>query len=377
MTLADTQGNLKKWLLWLALAIFLFYGGRFAIRSGHGAYRHFFPKEAPAPEARFGQLPKLNMTTAQISGQPEYVLEISNQEMPAFSDRANVYSLTEPTANFMAEKETTDLAKALRFNENYVPLDDATFKWTDGNGQRTLTANIVKEDFILITDSDRLNTIANNSNTIAIVDAEQKALQFIKSNILMSGSDLDNMFTYSIASDVLQGNVRESQTTTDRSKLIKVNVYRNIVDQNNVYPVLSRNPRDSLTSIYVTGASTPENMPNMNFVYWPADYENKSQYRLAPINAVWETVKQGNGVISYLKTENSDYYDPPKKLSLSRVDIRRIYMAYYEQRDYTPYLQPIYVFEGVFTTSPEEGKLSESGDIVIYYPAVSGEHVQQ
>lgn len=377
MTLAETQGNLKKWAMWLALAIVLFYGGRFLIRSGVGVYRYFLPKEAPAPEAKFGALPKLNMATAKISGQPEYILEISNKDMPQFSDRAYVYSLTEPRANFLAEQETTNLAQELQFDANYVRLDDATFKWTDGQRQRTLTANIVKKDFILSTDPDRLTTIANNSNTIAILDAEEKALQFIKSNNLMSGIDLDNMFTFSVVSDVLQGNIRESQTTTDRSKLIKVNVYRNIAEGENNYPILSRNPRDSLTSIFVTGATEPEDMPNMNFVYWPANYDNKSEYGLSPINAVWDTIKQGNGVISYLKTENSDYYDAPKNLSLSKVYIRRIYMAYYEQRDYTPYLQPIYVFEGSFTTSPEQGKLTENGEIVIYYPAVSGNHVQQ
>ena len=378
MTLAETQQNMKKWAAYLAVAIIVFYGGRFVLRGGYSVIKMIWPDKPDAPIAGFGILPKLNLTSIKIEGNPEYILELPNSKMPNFPDRQNVYEISEPLPNFLAEQDMKNLAEEMQFSSSYVKVDDATFKWTDGNRARTLNANIVKRDFALETNSERLTTIANNNTTISNLDAETKVIQFIKSNNLMAGIDAGNIFTTSVVSDIFIGKIRESRTTTDRSKLIKVNVYRNIVEGDNKFPVLGRNPRDSMVSFYVTNAEEPENFPIINYIYWPVNYgdSGKSEYSLSPITAVWQTIQQGNGVISYLRTENSDYYDPLQAVKVSKVEIRDVYMAYYEQREYSPFLQPIYVFEGVITTAPEAGKISETGSIVIYYPAVSGEHVQ-
>ena len=379
MTLAETQQNMKKWAAYLAVAIVVFYGGRFVLRSGYAVIRWIWPEKEEAPLAAFGILPKLNMTSIKIEGNPEYILELPNSKMPNFPDRQNVYKIPEPLPNFLAEQDMKNLAEEMQFSTSYVKVDDATFKWTDGNRARTLNANIVKRDFALETNPERLTTIANNNITISNLDAETKVIQFIKSNNLMAGIDAGNIFTTSVVSDIFIGKIRESRTTTDRSKLIKVNVYRNIVEGDNKFPVLGRNPRDSMASFYVTNAEEPENFPIINYIYWPINYDDsgKSEYSLSPITAVWQTIQQGNGVISYLRTENSDYYDPLQAVKVSKIEIRDVYMAYYEQREYAQYLQPIYVFEGVITTASEPGKLSETGSIVIYYPAVSGEQVLQ
>ena len=130
-------------------------------------------------------------------------------------------------------------------------------------------------------------------------------------------------------------------------------------------------------NFYVTNAAEPFKTPIINYTYWDIDYNTKSEYGLTPISTIWSTVSQNKAVIAYLRTEGEDYFESFKNnLKVDRIEIKDIYLAYYESVEYQKYLQPIYVFEGTFATVPEAGKLPRRGEIVIYYPAVSGENVQ-
>ncbi len=62
MTLAETQQNMKKWGVYLAIAIVVFYGGRFTLRLGYSTYLWFFPPEQAKPIA-LPRTPKMSTLT--------------------------------------------------------------------------------------------------------------------------------------------------------------------------------------------------------------------------------------------------------------------------------------------------------------------------
>lgn len=386
MTLAETQFNLRRWFVIFVVIVAFYYIGSAIFGGVYNVYLAFFPPKQPIAEARFGKLPKLKMYPLQIEGNPQYSIEIPQQEIPAFPDRLNVYRFVEPQPRFGSEDKIKDLAKSFGFTSEFTKPSTSEYKWTDINTGRTFLADSVNESFKLDIKFDNLLTISNNNPTILITDAVDKTEKFIRSKDLLLPADLETLSTTAIPTNLSPGKLRESKIYQDRAQLIKVNVFRKLKEvkkgsdpkkpEYNEYPILGPSPKDSLMNFFVSGASTPLDIPIGNFIYWKVDNDNKSEYSISPMNLVWDTVQQGNGIISYLKLDDGDYYDSPSKLDLNRIEIRKIYMAYYENREYAEYLQPIYVFEGRFTTNTTStDPLSKNGDIIIYYPAVRGDYV--
>ncbi len=97
MNLAQTQHAAKKVVVVAVTLTLLYYTGKFIILGGQWAYRQINPPPPALPEARFGTLPQLKMTTVPIAGEPEYVLDTVNGSLPNLKDRIKVYPMIEPT----------------------------------------------------------------------------------------------------------------------------------------------------------------------------------------------------------------------------------------------------------------------------------------
>ncbi len=384
--LTETQIYFKRGLIITFIAAILFYTGRFMLNSAIAGYFYLFPPQLPPPAASFGALPTLKMSSIKIEGTPSYVLDTENGALPALPDRINVYRIAKPTTNLLSEQTIKQLAGDFSFNLNFIKSGVSKLKWTDGTNSRTFTADIVSKNFQLATGVEKLNTVVNQAVSISNSDAEQMALNFIRSKNLMNPSDLEHMYTTATPSMIILGRLKESKIDPQRSKLMKIDVFRELVDvpaneklkvQEVKYKVLGPNPRNSLINFYVTNSQKPFQFPIINYTYWDAGYTDKSDYGLTPLPVIWATIAQNKGVISYLRLENEDEFEPFKtNLNIDRIEISDIYLAYYESLDLQEYLQPIYVFEGTFITNANDGQLPQRGEIVLYYPAVKGDFVK-
>jgi hypothetical protein len=327
------------------------------------------------------------MASIKIQNTPLYMLDTQTGSLPIFQDRMNVYVIEVPRPNLLSEQTVKSLATDLKFGENFVKNGVSKLRWTDGTNSRNLTADIVSRNFQLVTSTEKLTTVINNSLSIRNTDAEEEALKFIQSKNLMNTVDATtgHIYTVTTPSMIVLGRLRESKVNPQSAKLMKVDVYRDVFEQEPdedkgieaiKYKILGPNPRNGLINFYTSNSTGPFKYPMINYTYWDVSYDNKSEYPLTPINTIWSTVSQNKGVVTYLRTENEDYFEAFKTdLNVERIEIKDIYLAYYESLDYQPYLQPIYVFEGTFSTVPKQGQLPERGEIVIYYPAVRGDMV--
>lgn len=378
MTLAESQAFLKRMVFWAVGLTIMFYVGKFTLDFSFAIYRSFFPARIPDPQSAFGLLPRLKMTPIKIEGNPVFSIGTPNKSLPAFPDRINVYKYVDPGPVFMAEDRVKKLATKFGFIESQgVKSGNSDYRWTDGNKQKTYDANVVNKTFKVNTNINKLSEVANNSPILVESDATKLVSSFLSSEGLISSIDQQNLYFKPVLSSITLGRLREEKISTDRAKVIKVNVFRNVAgSRNKTYPIISNDPNNSLVSFYVVNQKFPDNFPIINFGYWEVDYAKKSEYPLSSIQTVWGAVSQNKGVIASVKLSDSDYYTPYTVTKLKTVEIRNVYLAYFEPQELSKYLQPIYVFEGEVTTEPEQGKLSKSGKIVIYYPAVRGDFVE-
>jgi hypothetical protein len=382
MNLAETQATIKRGIVIVAILTFIFYFGRFLIVQGINIYRMISPAKLPDPAASFGQLPQLKMIKIQINGNPEYILDTGDGNLPKFADRLKVYPIIKPQPTLLSEQKIKQLAADLQFTGASSKLTNSVFRWVDGTNTRTFQADAVTKNFKLDTPPFRISNIVTTTSSITEADAIESVEGFLKSKALLPETDSKNVVYTVIPTQVNLGQIRESKSSAASSKLLKVDVFVEIPgtklnqrDPDVKYRVLGPNPKDSLISFTTTNSNNAAfKYPIANFTYWEPDYANGSEYYLTPIQDVWSAVQSGNGITSYVKTRNGDYYVSVEQIALSKIEIRDIYLAYYLQPEYTPYLQPIYVFEGQITTAASGG--SDTGEIFIYFPAVRGDFVQ-
>jgi len=383
MNLPETQVAIRKILIAIVSITLFYYTGKFLITQGISIYNKLNPPEIPAPEAKFGVLPKLKMASIPIEGNPNYILDTVNGRLPNYSDRFYVYEITQPQTTLLSEQKIKKLAEDLGFTQGYTKLSSSQFRWTDGINSRTFEANAITKSFKLTTDTNKLSSVITNTSSITTNDAISMTTNFIKSKSLFGTEDTESIRFIAYPAQILYGKVSEIGPGTRSYKLIKLNVYRDIIAREGSktaseirYKILGPDPKNSQANFYVTNDGGSFKFPNIDLNYWTINYENKSQYYVSDINLVWDAIKQGKGIISHIKSEQSDYFDPYENLDVGQIEIRDVYIALYEPRELTPYLQPIYVFEGQFETTKKLGELPKKGEIIIYYPAVRGDFVK-
>lgn len=384
-SLTNTQVQFRRTIVVLFVGSIIFYSLRFGFNQSVNAYRYFFPKKVPPPESKYGSLPQLRMTSIKIGGNPQYVLDTPDGKLPVFPDRINVYEIPEPRSTLLAEQSIKNLATDFGFSNNFQKKSASEFVWVDGTNNRNYAADAVTSNFQLGTSIDKLNTVVNAALAITTTDAIDEVSGLIRSKSLLGTKDIPNLTFTTTPALVSLGRIRESKLDTQRAKMMRVDVFKKLVvqeasERNKTpeisYKIYGPNPRNSLMNFYVTNSQAPFKFPIINFIQWSVNYEGFSAYFISPIENVWTTVAENKGVISYLRVDGEDAFDPFRNdLQVNRVDIKNVSLAYFEPREYQPYLQPMYVFEGRFVTQPLSGQLAQQGDIIIYYPAIRGDYV--
>ena len=79
-------------------------------------------------------------------------------------------------------------------------------------------------------------------------------------------------------------------------------------------------------------------------------------------------VTENKAVVVNVTPRNANPFGTYAPVTVEKILIDNIYLAYYETSKFQTYLQPIYVFSGKYTTRGTEG-----GSITLYFPAVTGE----
>lgn len=387
MDLIATKSFLIKTVIVFVSVVALYYTSVYTYTAIKNAYLRIFPPAPETPESKFGKLPVLKFTSLELKGNPTYTLSTNNARFPNFKDRIKVYPITEPKASLLSESNIKNLAKDLGFTSEYTKLNDAEFEWVDGNNKRSFRANVVTGNYTVASDFEKLESAMSNVPAITQKDASTKVLNFIRSKGLFTTDELNALNLQYTPVNIKFGKIQDLTEFPNLAKIFKVDIIRSVAILDKTenpnkpkilasYRIYGPSAKDSSMTIYVTNHQTVFKYPIMDVTKWQIDYSRGSEYFLSNISAVWDAVKHNKGVVAKLKLNSSDNFEVKDIGDVASVDIRNVTLSYYEPKEYIKYLQPIYVFEGTFTTKGDANNLGETGDIVIYYPAVRGDWIE-
>ena len=323
------------------------------------------------PNPAYGALDPLKFTRKPINDPPpRYTLNTKDGRLPRrVPIKMTVYKIKPPSFSFQAGKEALDDAKFLGFRQDELVTDLKAdiYKWRSLTSGGVLTVDTKTRSLTLETDlyGKFIEFKVGSIN-------EESAVKFSKDMFKKIGriDDLYNSGKQTVfLGRYIGNNISDTRDITE-AQLARIDFFRSI----NNYPILGPDPSKGLLSAVIRNpvkAESPFNYPKIEAYYWEIDPDPTATYPIITVEAAWDQVQQGNGIITNITPKGANAFEPYFKTKVENILIDNIYLAYYETPEYITHLQPIFVFAGKYTTRNTEG-----GDIVLYYPAVSGEYTK-
>lgn len=333
--------------------------------------RRTFEKPIPANPV-YGLLDPLEFVEKPILGEtPKYTLNTKNGRLPTTIPSMLPVFRFKPTAySYLAGKNATDDAANLGFTESdlITDLKGTIYKWRSLKSGGTLEIQIESKELKLGT------SLLSKSKEFPAGNLSPANAKSIAVNLFKSINRFDDGYYPSGSSNVYLGKftpaaIVETQNFSE-AQIARVDFFRNIDGK----PILGPDPEKGLLHAYVKrpGEKSSLNNPVVEAYFWEINPDNKATYPIITVDEAWGAVKLGKGVISNITPKTFNHFGSYSAVRVENILIDNIYLAYYETPKYQKFLQPIYVFEGKYTTRGSEG-----GYITVYFPAITRDYTKQ
>lgn len=373
MNLTKTASFVKKFVKYLFLIVGSYYLLTFVIFPGSvSLFKAIFVRKIP-PNPIYNQLDQLEFVKKKVNNEnPEYVLNTTNAKLPTdFPDKMKVYKFKPQQYSYLAGKNASAEAAVLGFTDEDLvsDLSGTVFRWRDSRTTSSLTININSREISLDT-----NLSGKSSNFTQKSLSQEVAKEIARNKMALIYRFNDGLYptgSQTVKLGYYIGNKLYETDNTAEAQLALVDFYRSI----ETFPILGPDPSKGLMRIIITKQSrnpTPLDNPFLEATYWEIDPETKATYPIIKVSEAWNMVINNRAVITQIVPRKSNPFDIYSPVSVERILIDNIYLAYYETPKYQTYLQPVYVFSGKYTTRGTEG-----GDISLYFPAITGEWTKQ
>lgn len=372
MNLTKTAQFIKKFSKYLLFIVAGYYILTLVIFPGSvSLFKAIFVKKTP-PNPIYNQLDQLQFVKKRITNEnPEYVLNTANAKLPGnLPDKMKVYKFKPQQYSYLAGNNAISEAKTLGFeNENLISdLKGTVYKWRNSQYGSALKIDINTRSIELKTNLNGKSGYypPRSLNVLEAVNIASRTLSSIyrfDDGLYPSGSQAVTFGYYVNNRLVKTDNELEAQVAM-------VDFYRFLEK----YPILGPNPYKGMLRVIIARPSTPGILSNplLEADFWQIDTVTNATYPIITVQEAWESVKAGKGVIVGVKPNNLNPFDNYMPVSVDKILIDNIYLAYYETPEYQTYLQPIYVFSGKYTSRESGG-----GGITLYFPAITGQWTKQ
>ncbi|HCB22802.1 TPA: hypothetical protein DEP06_03240 [Candidatus Daviesbacteria bacterium] len=304
MTLTQTAILTKKFILFSTIALVLGITGFIGYSIWQNWYLSTLPIVEEQPDTKFGVLPALGFPQRPVSSSNfTYSLDTTTGGLPKFDKIIKVFFLPKTYATFLSSQKSQELAE--KFNIKTAPQILSEINYLYKEGEKTLEVNLDSGNFLFKKEA---------TPSAKTLDSDDKLMADFKSVLSSLG-------------------VLKDQLKNGRAKVTgpQISIWPEDLDGKTIFtPEFNK----SLVNAEVSGsADNTENYLALNFTFFSIDDSTFATYPLRKAEESFEDLKQGKGVIMI---------EPPKP----QVSITSVYLGYYLPESYTPYLQPIYVFEG-------------------------------
>ncbi len=310
---------------------------------------------------------KFNSKNTQISvlptPKPPAISQNPSQKQPDKFDFSNIETVAAPTvlSVYTANKYQIDLNTAVNIAQKFGyktnpantisnTTDGTQFTWADKDKVLSISQTTIR-----FKDA----TLTKIINNLSAENLQNTATDFVKS-IPQIGQDV-SLDSHKTAYFSVNGALTSSASSFADAQIVEFTYDKKLSG----YPIFtsSINPSAIIIQLRKDGSIAQFQARIFN------GFTDRDQYPILTLREAVENVKNNKGVIvnTYMPDKNGQALDlfRVKTEDIKLAKMAKISLAYYLPTKLDNEIQPIYIFEGNFTTSN-----NESGKIVIYLPAL-------
>ncbi len=318
LTLTQAASLTKKGVIAFIVLTVLGVGGSIGYQVWHRYYLSTLPPVVEKPEMKFGELPKPAFPDSNVSSSNySYSLDTATGGLPQTPKLLKVYFLPKSGVTLLAPDKSAKLAESLGFSSNPEVVSQTQFKFADDNDGE-LNVDLTTGNF------NFQKQIASGSATLNTLPDQTQIVGSFKNYLSARGLLPDELKTGKSSVTFDNKNPTDSDTA-------EVTLWPTNVDD---MPIVTAAFNRGLVRGTITKVDDENNkFIHISYIYWPVDKSTSSTYPLKTPEQAFADLRAGNGFVSI------EPINP-------KVSISSVYLAYYEQEDYSPYLLPVFVFEG-------------------------------
>lgn len=323
MTLTQAATLTRRGIIVVIVLMILIISGTIGYNIWHKYYLSTLPPVEEKAEMRFGALPIPNFPTSSISSSNfSYSLDTTTGGFPQTPELVKVYFIPQTGVSLLAPERAKDQATKLDFDNNVEVLSQTQYKFKDDNNG-ILIIDLTTANFHL---QRQLNLSDKNASGSASPE-QFKQDQLI--NSFKSYLSSKNLLTAELQNG--HAFVSYDKEFPDLSATAQVSLIPANFDN---FPIVTSVFNEGMVKAIITKAEEEKNkFINVDYTFWSVDNTTFSTYPIKTAEQAFADLKSGLGFISL---------EPDKP----QVSISSIYLAYFESEEYSPYLQPVFVFEG-------------------------------
>lgn len=318
MTLTQTAILTKQIIVITLIALVLGIASFIGYKIWYAYYVASLPPVEEKPDTKFGVLPFPDFPkTAVSSSNFSYSLDTATGGLPkvgkdlGFEKLIKVYFMPKPYATLLSGERSQALAEKFAITTQPEILTETNYRYKDKD--KTLTIDLDSGNFAYTKE-------ATSSGSAELDDDNKLA------------SDFENILgNLGVFRDELKMGRTKVTLLKPEAQAAQISLWPQALDQK---PIFTADFNKALVNaVLVKSASSLENYLSIDFVFWPIDTTTYATYPIKTAETAFEDLKSGKGVV---------IIEPPKPT----VSITSVYLGYYLSKNYNPYLQPIFVFEG-------------------------------
>ena len=320
MTLTQASVWTKRGIVFLILSIILGIVASVGYKIWYQYELSHRPPVEEKPEVKFGTLPKVLFPSSNISSSNySYSIDTVTGGLPQTPKLAKVYFIPQTGISLLAPDKAKRLAENLGFPNGQEILSQTRHKFTD-NQNGSLTIDLSTGNFHF------QRSVATDSALLQKIPFSDK------------DQVIGNFRSYLASKGLLIEDIQKSRAevvfdspSPVQSQTAQVSIWPSDLDN---LPIVTANLHRGLIGGTLTQATDEKNkVTKVDYTFWSIDKTTFSTYPLKTAEQALSDLRAGLG---FINTE-------PEK---PQVSISSIYLGYLESEDYSPYLQPVFVFEG-------------------------------
>lgn len=325
MTLTQTAILTRRTILGLIIFFVLATTSFVGYRIWYARYLASLPPPQEQPDKKFGIIPVPNFLKASVSSSNFlYALDTRTGGLPQFSKLVKVYFMPKIGVTFLSPDKAIALAE--KFGIRAIPevLSENLYKFSESD--KTLTVNLETGNFTY-------HKQASPAAQELLTDNQEKLAQDFL-NLLSTKGLLKEELKASPTKVVFLKFAADQLIPAQgqfEAYAAQISLFPKPIDS---APILTGDFNHSLVEAVVErGAKDLENYRFLKFIFWPVDLEVFATYPSKTSTEAFDNLRSGKGTI---------IVEPPTP----QVSVTSVYLAYYQSDAYSPYLHPIFVFEG-------------------------------